>query len=199
MKALRQHMKGKALFRGVEQGLEALVTDKAAYLDRFLDIQAALLWAQNQCSNPARYLIGHSMGAATLMLEAGAKNKLGLNTPAEKFDAYIAMSPQGVGSIFPAQAWHQINAPVLIMTGTQDKELGGLPWQTRTEPYEDMPAGCKWLGVIDGATHMSFAGRGRGKQEEALIVNTVLSFMRSSKDQSCIPPASPAGLELKNK
>ena len=33
-------------------------------------------------------------------------------------------------------------------------------YKSRTIPYDSMPPGCKWLGVIDGATHMNFAGVG---------------------------------------
>jgi hypothetical protein len=31
-------------------------------------------------------------------------------------------------------------------------------YKSRTIPYDNMPAGCKWLGVIDDDTHMNFAG-----------------------------------------
>jgi len=70
------------------------------------------------------------MGAATVMMQAGALNKLNI-AEVPKFTAYIAISPQGSGLIFPENAWNDINQPVLMLTGTQDKELGGLSWQNK--------------------------------------------------------------------
>lgn len=38
--------------------------------------------------------------------------------------------------------------------------LRALEYKSPTIPYDSLPPGCKWLGVIDGATHMNFAGIG---------------------------------------
>ncbi|TXI90458.1 MAG: alpha/beta hydrolase [Burkholderiaceae bacterium] len=197
--ALRQHIKDTGRRAGIKAGLAALITDKSAYQGRFADIQAALQVAKQQCTSDTTILLGHSMGAATTILLAGAKNKLDVQVPQLAFDAYVAMSPQGVGSIFPAHAWSGIAAPVLTMTGTKDTELGGAPWQTRLEPFKDMQAPCKWSAVIDGATHMSFGGMTRNATEKSLILQTTLSFMEQIKLRKCDPPASTAGLELKTK
>jgi predicted dienelactone hydrolase len=129
-------------------------------------------------------LIGHSMGAATVMMQAGALNKLNI-AEVPKFTAYIAISPQGSGLIFPEMAWSDINPPVLMLTGTQDKELGGLSWQTRTEPFNNMKSGCKWLGVIDGATHMNFAGRGISKKTETLTSQVIREFLTGVQASDC--------------
>jgi predicted dienelactone hydrolase len=102
-----------------------------------------------------------------------------------KFTAYIAISPQGSGLIFPESAWSDINQPVLMLTGTQDKELGGLSWETRTEPFSDMKFGCKWLGVIDGATHMNFAGRGVSKKTETLTIQVISEFLNGVQVSDC--------------
>ena len=72
MPALRQHMKGKGIIGG-KNGLSSLVTDDGAYRGRFLDIQAALQYAQQHCASDTTILLGHSMGAATTMLMAGLK------------------------------------------------------------------------------------------------------------------------------
>ena len=61
---IRQH--------GLMRGLDALVADPTAESDRLLDVDAALRWADGQCHAPFRVLLGHSMGAETVMLEAGA-------------------------------------------------------------------------------------------------------------------------------
>jgi dienelactone hydrolase len=92
-----------------------------------MDINAARQWAASRCTGRRAVLLGHSMGAAVAMMDAGADNKMGV-TGTASFDAYIALSPQGEGLIFPAHAWYKISKPVLLMTGTRDDDLA-----TRTE------------------------------------------------------------------
>ena len=143
-------------------------------------------------------LVGHSMGAATTMMEAGARNRLGM-AGANTFDAYIALSPQGVGSIFPPGAWSAIDRPVLSITGTRDDELGGGSWRTRTEPYANMPPGCKWLAVIDGATHMNLAGNGMSRQTQALAVQVIGAFLEGVRQGDCRAPAKQVGIDVQAK
>ena len=62
------------------------------------------------------------MGAVTVMLEAGAKNIIGVAPSAaglDRFDAYVALSPEGPGIIFSERAWHGIHKPLLVLTGTR--------------------------------------------------------------------------------
>jgi predicted dienelactone hydrolase len=178
--AVQELIGGKTL----SDGLAKLITDPKAYQARFMDIAVAKEWAQSQCNSKVAVLIGHSMGAATVMMQAGALNKLNI-AEVPKFTAYIAISPQGSGLIFPENAWNDINQPVLMLTGTQDKELGGLSWQTRTEPFNNMKSGCKWLGVIDGATHMNFAGRGISKKTETLTSQVIREFLTGVQASDC--------------
>jgi predicted dienelactone hydrolase len=182
---LRKAIRGN----GIREGLLELTTDRAAYAARFLDISAALEWARPRCAGGASALIGHSMGAATAILEAGAKNKLGL-AGKDRFDAYVAMSPQGPGSIFPEDAWRAIRKPVLLLTGTRDRALEG-PWETRQVAFDDLPAGCAWLGVIEGARHMDFGGRGGSREAESLTIAAVRTFLDGVAAGRC--PALPAG------
>ena len=138
------------------------------------------------------------MGAATVMMAAGARNYLNIHA-APKYSAYIAISPQGSGSIFPANAWSEISHPVLMLTGTQDKELGGVSWESRTEPFENMKSGCKWLGVIDGATHMNFAGRGLSKNTETLTNQVIRDFLSTIEAGDCKPNSQWVEITLKTK
>ncbi|MCA3237573.1 MAG: alpha/beta hydrolase [Curvibacter sp.] len=192
--ALREHLRGN----GLRERLSELMTDPNAYRGRFMDIAAAKEWAASKCNAPESILIGHSMGAATTMMEAGARNKLGLNGT-DSFSAYIALSPQGTGSIFPQNAWADIKRPVLSLTGTRDDELGGASWETRTEPYMNMPAGCKWLGVIDGATHMNFAGLGMSGRNEALTTQIIGSFLDGIHRGDCRTPKQSNGIDVQSK
>lgn len=179
-RALRDHVRGN----GLREGLADLITEPDAYRGRFMDIAAARQWAQARCPAAATVLVGHSMGAATAMMEAGAINKLGVHG-SDAFGAYIALSPQGAGPIFPANAWQGLRKPVLLLTGTRDNELGGRSWETRTEPFKAMPAGCKWLGVIDGASHMNFAGNGMARKTEALTVQAIGAFLSAVQRGDC--------------
>jgi predicted dienelactone hydrolase len=194
---------GPAAFRadmqglGVRDALLRLTTDRTAYEARWMDIGAALDWARPRCGKPFSALIGHSMGAATVMLEAGAANKLDL-TGKDRFDAYVAMSPQGPGSIFPEHAWSKISKPVLMLTGTGDKALEG-EWTTRTVPYDDMPAGCKWLGVIDGATHMNFGGKGMSRKTEKLTIHATQTFLDALAAGKCAMLAGEDGIKFRHK
>lgn len=190
-RALREHARGGSL----REGLADLITDPRAYEGRFMDIAAARRWAAAHCASPESVLIGHSMGAATTMIEAGARNRLGLEG-SDAFTAYIALSPQGAGSIFPENAWSGIRKPTLLLTGTRDTELGGGSWETRTEPYASLPPGCKWLGVIDGATHMHFAGHGLSQHTEALAIQTIAAFLDARRRGDCQPPPRNRGIEI---
>ncbi len=154
MGALRSDMRES---RGLRKGLQELVNDPKAYDARLMDIAATLKWANSSCKAPFVALLGHSMGARTVEVEAGTKNSFGVKG-LDRFDAYVALSPDGPGPMFPENAWSGIRKPMLLLTGTRDGALDG-DWKTRTIPFDSMPAGCKWLGVIDGATHMNFAGR----------------------------------------
>lgn len=113
---------GHGLRGGLHEALIALTTDPNAYRSRLMDIAAASQWAQARCEGNESVLVGHSMGAATVMIEAGAKNSLTI-TGSDSFSAYIALSPQGAGAIFPPDAWKGIKNPVLLLTGTRDTEL----------------------------------------------------------------------------
>lgn len=192
----RSALRAKIPGLDIKAGLAALITDEQAYLARFADIQAALAWSRTRCQNPFTVLIGHSMGAATTMLAAGAKNRLGLDTRIV-FDAYIAMSPQGVGRIFPNQAWSSITAPVYSLTGTEDRELDS-DWRSRLTPYQSMPSGCKRLGIIKGANHMAF-GRGGSKAQEDLITASILRFLNDVKSKNCLNPFQEPGIVVESK
>lgn len=194
----RQALKQYAQHGGLREGLTKLITDPAAYQGRLMDISAAKQWAETQCNARRSILLGHSMGAATVMIEAGARNKLGVKG-ANRFDIYVALSPQGVGAIFPPGAWEGIDKPVLTMTGTRDKELGGKSWESRTEPFSDMPPGCKWLGVIDRATHKHFSGRGFSSRTEQLTTKTILSFIQSVDRGDCAAPPDMRGINIDTK
>lgn len=190
--ALRKHMPGL----DIRTGLAGLITDPDAYRGRFRDIETAKRWADARCPGRFSALVGHSMGAATVMLLAGARNRLGLDERIG-FDAYVAMSPQGVGAIFPADAWSEIRHPVYALTGTEDRELNA-PWTTRLQAFLNMPPGCKWQGIVDAADHRAF-GRGGTPAESALITGSVLAFLHAARAGDCRNPPHWTGIRIDNK
>jgi predicted dienelactone hydrolase len=193
-RAVRERLRG----RDVRAALADLITDPNAYRGRFLDIATSTQWAHGRCQGTEAVLVGHSMGAATAMLEAGARNHLDMSG-SDSFGMYVALSPQGAGSIFPANAWSDIKRPVLSLTGTRDDELQGASWETRTEPYRNMPVGCKWLGVIDGATHMNLAGLGMARGSEELITKVIGAFVDGVRRGDCAAPRQVGGIDLRSK
>lgn len=193
-----QAVRERARARGLRDGLAALINDPAPYRARFQDIAAAREWARSRCPGGESVLVGHSMGAATAMIEAGARNKLGL-VGDPSFDLYVMLSPQGAGSIFPTDAWTGLSRPILTLTGTRDEELGGGPWQTRTEPYRGMPPGCKWLAVVTDATHLQFAGLGASGPVEAVVSRLIGAFIAAAGRKDCTPPRSDALVSIESK
>ncbi|MGA7751754.1 MAG: hypothetical protein WCB05_02955 [Candidatus Sulfotelmatobacter sp.] len=192
--ALRSDMRDAG---GMKKGLNELVNDPSAYEARMMDIGAALKWAAGSCKAPFVALLGHSMGARTVMVEAGAKNSLGVKS-LDRFDAYVALSPDGPGPMFPKDAWIGIRKPVLMLTGTRDGSLDG-DWKSRTIPYDSLPAGCKWLGVIDGASHMNFAGVGFAGTTEKLTLLEVKKFLDGLREGKCGTSVQAAGITLQQK
>jgi predicted dienelactone hydrolase len=208
LSALRSDMRTYGMIPGVT----ALVKDTKAESMRLEDVSAALSWAETQCGTkdpkgkiPFRVLLGHSMGAETVMLEAGAKNIVGVASPPagrDRFDAYVALSPEGPGVVFPDKAWDALNEPILVLTGTRDQSLKGGP-EARLVPWKEMPGakgGCQWMGVIGGATHMNFGGNGpEAGKVDALVVATVKSFLVGVKQGACRLPSTQAGMTLQAK
>jgi hypothetical protein len=62
-----------------------------------------------------------------------------------------------------------------------------------------MPAGCKWLGVIDGATHMNFAGRGVSRRTEELTAQVIGSFLDGIHRGNCKAPKQSSGIDVQSK
>ncbi|AKM29960.1 hypothetical protein AB870_07335 [Pandoraea faecigallinarum] len=194
----RDSLRDRVRTGGLRDGLLALTTDPESYDDRLEDAGAALRWARGQCHAGPAVLAGHSMGAATVMIEAGAKNRLGVDG-GDRFDGYIALSPQGKGPIFPAGAWHDIRKPMLLVTGTRDEPIDG-KWQSRIEPFADMPPGCHWLAVVDGATHFNFAGFGYGHGDiEAKVLPLIQRFLDNVRGHRCTVPTPASGVKFDTK
>lgn len=201
-RALRRDILGNGILGGVTK----LVSDPEAESDRLLDVGAALEWSESRCTAPFRVLLGHSMGAETVMLEAGAQNIIDVKSPPagqDRFDAYVALSPEGSGVVFPDHAWNGIHKPILILTGTRDQSLKGGP-KARQIPWHDLPGDgarkCQWMGVIEGATHMNFAGAGIGARSvDRKVTPTIMDFLHGVRAGACTLPSPIEGMTLQAK
>lgn len=183
---------------GFKQGIAALITNADAYKARFMDIEAARAWANKSCRAPYTALLGHSMGAITVMLEAGAANKLGVKA-AGGFDAYVALSPEGPGIVFPPGAWQPIRAPMLLITGTRDRGLDG-DYTWRTQAYDGLAPGCRWLAVVDGASHMDFGGaRSSNARVEAATTTLATRYLDALRQGHCAIAPRLDGVTLRTK
>jgi len=182
---------------GFKQGLRDLVSDARAYRARFMDIDAALQWSEAKCHAPFKALAGHSMGAITVMLEAGARNKLGLKGHGG-FDAYVALSPEGPGAVFPENAWQPIRAPMLLITGTRDRGLEG-DYHWRERAFDGLAPGCNALAVIDGGSHMNFGGLDPGGRVTAKTARLVSAFLDARRERRCARLVAEDGVTLRAK
>ena len=183
---------------GIHGGVAELVDDANAYRARFMDIDAARAWAQARCRASFTALLGHSMGARTVQMEAGAQNKLGVRASGG-FDAYVALSPAGPDAVFPSQAERGIRAPMLMITGTRDNGLDG-DYRWRTQAFDSLPSDrCNRLAIIDGATHMNFAGGGFAVKTKAAAVMLVTGWLDGLREGRCAPASQMAGVGVTSK
>ena len=121
---------------------------------------------------------GHSMGGGTTLLIAGATAAAPGAQPTgfrnDHVRAAVAMSPPGPGrAAFVDHSWDQIGVPVMTMSGTRDRGVGGEPPEWRTQPYKHMPPGDKYQVTVNGANHLVFA---MGKRFHDCILQESTAF-----------------------
>jgi pimeloyl-ACP methyl ester carboxylesterase len=170
--------------------------DPEAHRARFLDLDAAFAEATRACRPSRLVLAGHSMGAMTTMLEAGATVSFG-RYGSNRFDAYIAISPQGEGSGFSRGSWAGVSKPILMITGTRDEAFEGGP-STRLSAFEGLPPGRKRLAIIPEATHMQLAAN-RGDDVGRLVAALASEFVAGLASGPRLPPSTVRGVETRDK
>jgi predicted dienelactone hydrolase len=141
---------------------EARPSDVALVLDSFAWLEEHVPALRGHLDAEAIGIAGHSFGAYTTLLLAGARPRVHgrLRDFAERrARAFTALSPPGNGSRgLEPDSWHSIARPVFCITGTKDQGLSGEPPSWREESFHSMPAGQKALAVLDGAEHFTFSG-----------------------------------------
>lgn len=136
---------------------------------------------------------GHSFGAYSAMLIGGVTTDLGQEKGKsfrdKRVKCILPISAQGTGQQgLTEQSWRALQLPMMTITGTRDRGVGGQDVEWRKEPYKYSPAGDKYLVVIEGANHLSYGGglrAGGGGVPE--IVNRCTTYywdayLKNSKD-----------------
>lgn len=113
---------------------------------------------------------GHAFGARTTLALVGERVPFAAGEFAERrIAAALAFSPSAPQ---PASAWPRrfggIQVPVMSITGTLDRSvlLDEGP-ETRREPFRHMPAGNKYLLVLQGADQTLFDGQGGSRGDSS--------------------------------
>jgi len=155
---------------GLLQGISdpARITDRVADIVLVIDSLAQLpraIPALEGRIDPKRIGVGgHSFGAYTAMLIGGVTVDLGVERGRsfrdERVLCILPISGQGTGQQgLTNDSWARLTIPMMTITGTRDRGVGGQGIDWRKEPYRLSPAGAKYLVVIEGANHFSFGGR----------------------------------------
>ncbi len=171
-------------------------SDLNSYQKRFLDIDAAWKAATQKCRPAFRLLASHSMGAQTTMMEAGARSVIG-PIGKDRFDAYIALSPQRIGYRYQRGAWRSVSKPVLLITGTRDNGVDG-DYNTRLTAFYGLPPGGKRLAIIKGASHRNLAGKGSPRIAR-LAPMLVKEFLINLQNQTLDQPKPIKGVTIRAK
>jgi len=160
-------------------GLQVERTTDVAYVLNGLDtLEREVLLSDGRIDRARIGVAGHSMGAGTALLLAGARGASPGDAPRSFRDARIraavAMSPQGPGAEgFSDGSWNSVQVPVMTMSGTLDVGIAGEPPQWRLEPFQQMPPTNKFQVTVQGARHLSFA---TGEAFHPCIVRETTTF-----------------------
>jgi predicted dienelactone hydrolase len=108
-------------------------------------------------------MAGHSFGAQTTLAVTGARYGGAAIMRDPRIKAAIALSPQPAQGQDDKAAFGGIAIPFLSITGTHDvlPFLNKVTPQDRTRPFAAMPAGGKYLLVLDSANHMMLGGQSK--------------------------------------
>jgi predicted dienelactone hydrolase len=186
---------------------EARPRDVALVVDSFRWLEEHVPSLRGHLDLDAIGIAGHSFGAYTTLLLAGARPRVHghfRDFAESRGRAFLALSPPGNGSRgLEPDSWHSIARPVLCITGTKDQGLSGEPPSWRVESFHAMRGGHNALAVIDGAEHFTFSGgRPRRPANPAhlhAIEELSLAFWRRHLRGEKVPLPHLAGVRLLEK
>lgn len=168
------------------------VADLVLILDSLAEIDKATPGLEGRIDPKRIGVGGHSFGAYTAMLIGGATVDLGGEQGRSFRDPRVTcilpVSAQGTGQQgLTERSWAGLTIPMMTITGTRDRGVGGQGVEWKKEPYRFSPPGSKYLVVIDGANHLSFGGglgpRGSGVTDVVKLTSTLFwdAFLKDSE------------------
>jgi predicted dienelactone hydrolase/CubicO group peptidase (beta-lactamase class C family) len=161
--------------------------DIAFILDSLDKIEAKVPALKGKLDRKAIGVGGHSFGAHTAQLVAGATTADAGRARRDHADprplAFLLLSPQGIGAHsagLDEHAWDGVTRPFIVITGTNDIGRKGDDWQWRLDPWKYAPRKDKFLLVIEEAWHgfggvvgdTSFQGAGPENAAHCLYVKS---------------------------
>ena len=147
------------------KGWENRVRDVTFTIDSIPDIGERIPALKGRLDGARLGVGGHSYGAFTAQLLAGVtvtipKGPKGKSFADPRPKAFLLLSPQGKGQQgLTEQSWSAVTRPVMVMTGSRDKGLGGQDPSWRLDPFRLSPPGDQYAVFLEGAGHLSFTGR----------------------------------------
>lgn len=106
-------------------------------------------------------MAGHSYGAYTTLVIAGARLATPARNPAPalraRFAACMAISGQGSGRMdFTPDSFSGLTGPLFSITGSRDFGAAGETPRWRLEPFFASPPGRKYAALVEGFNHGGF-------------------------------------------
>jgi predicted dienelactone hydrolase len=151
--------------------------EMAMIIDRLSEIQNQVKSLSAKVDATRIGMGGHSFGAHTSSLLAGAMPRTGQSIKDKRAKAFLLLSPQGEGNGFSSEAWADMTGPVMSVTGTEDVSIVPTTPAIRRMPFDRSPAGNKFLLWIEGAHHNLGGISGRwfptSGKPDATILKTV--------------------------
>jgi predicted dienelactone hydrolase len=158
------------------------VADIVLVMDSLAKLEEAIPSLEGRIDAKRIGVGGHSFGAYTAMLIGGVTVDLGGEKSKsfrdERVMCILPISGQGAGQQgLTNTSWNGVTVPMMTITGTRDRGVGGQTVDWKREPYEFSPPGDKYLVVIEGANHFSFGGRlGVRSSHVTDMVNTFSTY-----------------------
>jgi predicted dienelactone hydrolase len=162
------------------KNLNEMIRDSSEVLGRPKDFSFALdcaaEWNRSHAKLRGRLdlqhtgVMGHSFGAFTTMVVCGMRPALDWITPREepgkglgpdlqdrRVKCGVALSPQGADEpFFIRESFASLKVPLLGISGTEDRQQGGLPASNRRDAFKLWPEGAHRFVWLTNARHLDF-------------------------------------------
>ena len=139
------------------------VSDIHSIIDKLDQLASKIPELKNKIDSKHVAVAGHSLGAYTAMLSAGAEANLTsipgnriawTDVKTARIAALLLLSPQGRGEGgLDDNSWKDLRKPMLSIAGTADIGLKKQSAASRRDPFQLSAPGDKYELVIDGAHH----------------------------------------------